>query len=740
MKKLSKGSIIKIVFYVLALAIALLPASSANAEAKQKPQAGAAVKTKISAKQEKKNQEFCDAVKNYYYGRVEEFLKAGQDPNTCPKEDCENYSTYMLKNYLLPYGFNLNTCDIDDMVSKFNLKEADFAKELVLKYGAKPSLVNVSDLATAEFMYEKGAEITDEAIEAAIQNNKTEAFKFFISKDDKIIEKAWKIIDGRHFVDKKDFVYSFEPDLEKIISKTDDKQLKEYLYEEMEKRIEMEIQDYPQEEQEEIRAKKYPKIYAKNKELCDAIENNDLEKVKQAFETGARWYWYCNFIGKEDDDYGDQGCLFENAMKKEKYEIAEVLLQHGAYLRDDCYRAVGADEGAYGSPVYTASYHIIDKANEGNFRPLDLLFKYQKYPDSDSLCFANKNVRRYILEKNINKINYYAGCIESEDFIDDKDFFELLLSKGTKPTLCYVKDVETAKYLLSKGTDVNYRGCAGSYCEGGYCLSVWESLIESGNVDVIKFLLNNGIKPDENALYYAVRSYSGRSNFEIAEYLAPKIENSQEIFEEISKDTHATPEAIAFALKHLPDIPGKEKCAEILPLGGAGTDKQHEKMREMLKADKSLLDCFDINDMVGNGLRVPVVERFVETADPNYSFNVDSHRTCSTLLMEIIHRYGYSDDVSLIKILIERGADVNLASKSGLSPLMVAVMNKNIEQIKLLLEHGARVDYKNPNQNHNSDVWTFLGEGATYRPDKNKEITEILLEAQKKQRAGASIQ
>ncbi|MDR1123165.1 MAG: hypothetical protein LBL61_00820 [Elusimicrobiota bacterium] len=294
---------------------------------------------------------------------------------------------------------------------------------------------------------------------------------------------------------------------------------------------------------------------AKNKELCDAIKNNDLEKVKQALANGARWYWYCSFIGKEDDDYGDQECMLENAMNRGQYEIAEVLLQHGAYLRDVCY---ADDESGYGRPVYNGYDRIIEEANKGDFQPLDLLLKYQKYPDYYSLCSANKNVQRYILDKDTNKIKYYAYCLRSEDFIDDKDFFELLLSRGITPTLCDVKDVETAKYLLSKGADVNYSRCVSGYCESGHCyiVSVLESNLYS-NMDVVNFLIANGAEESfTNTNPWDIMEHS---NADIAEYLFSKGINFDPVFEKALKN----PSQYS---KEMMDFVHKHKTIEILPL------------------------------------------------------------------------------------------------------------------------------------------------------------------------------
>ncbi|MDR1124281.1 MAG: hypothetical protein LBL61_06875 [Elusimicrobiota bacterium] len=543
MKKLSKGSIAKIVFYVLTLAIVLLPASSANAEAKQKPQASAAAETKINAEQEKEKAKFCYAVYNDSYDSVKEFLEAGQDPNNCPKEDCKNYSTYMLKNYLLPYGFNLNTCDIDDMVSKFNLKEADFAKELVMKYGAKPSLVNVSDLATAEFMYEKGAEITDEAIEEAILNRKTEIFKFFISKDDKTIEKAWKlVIENYPLLDDEDFVYSFEPDLEKIRQNTDDKQLKEYLYAEIEKRIEMKIQEEPDEnKREELREQGYQKIDARNKEVYDTVEAKDLERLKKALENGGSAntckgcidysHKYPRFCPAKSENGYNLECgtsAFEVALKEKNYDIMKVLIENG--LEPD--GIIYEDEVGEGSD-YSLTELIIEVVNESKDVELaDFLIGNGMYPlyyntnkvslhlqlNSFDNTAESKEFLTHLLERGLS-----PATIDSFEFLQrfmyDKPFVEYLLSKGVKPDLCYMKNIEDFKWMLSKGGNLNGGECrisceSESSCDYGPLIDSYAGMHK--NIDIFKFLLENGAEITERTKNFANWYPDAK---EVAEYI-----------------------------------------------------------------------------------------------------------------------------------------------------------------------------------------------------------------------------
>lgn len=49
----------------------------------------------------------------------------------------------------------------------------------------------------------------------------------------------------------------------------------------------------------------------------------------------------------------------------------------------------------------------------------------------------------------------------------------------------------------------------------------------------------------------------------------------------------------------------------------------------------------------------------------------------------------------LVAVLLELGADVNLASNDGYTPLFTALANARVDTVKLLLEHGADIKHKN---------------------------------------------
>jgi uncharacterized protein len=57
------------------------------------------------------------------------------------------------------------------------------------------------------------------------------------------------------------------------------------------------------------------------------------------------------------------------------------------------------------------------------------------------------------------------------------------------------------------------------------------------------------------------------------------------------------------------------------------------------------------------------------------------------------------NNFEMTKLLIDKGADVNIIDKHGNSPIWTAIMNynggENLNLIKLLFEKGANLDQKN---------------------------------------------
>jgi ankyrin repeat protein len=75
-----------------------------------------------------------------------------------------------------------------------------------------------------------------------------------------------------------------------------------------------------------------------------------------------------------------------------------------------------------------------------------------------------------------------------------------------------------------------------------------------------------------------------------------------------------------------------------------------------------------------------------------------------------------------VKLLIEKGSEVNFANDEGKTPLLLAVKNNRLETVKLLLEKGAQANAKDKEgktaldvaraQNHKDMEQTLLKAGA----------------------------
>lgn len=98
----------------------------------------------------------------------------------------------------------------------------------------------------------------------------------------------------------------------------------------------------------------------------------------------------------------------------------------------------------------------------------------------------------------------------------------------------------------------------------------------------------------------------------------------------------------------------------------------------------------DFDSLCWNKDIVAVREMLVKGFDVN-----DRNELGETPLMEQIYR----PDLELMKILIDAGADLNIADNAGMAPLMYAA-NAGIS--RLLLDAGAKID------SENDDGWTTL--------------------------------
>jgi len=94
----------------------------------------------------------------------------------------------------------------------------------------------------------------------------------------------------------------------------------------------------------------------------------------------------------------------------------------------------------------------------------------------------------------------------------------------------------------------------------------------------------------------------------------------------------------------------------------------------------------------------------------------------STPLLSALGSHNFKDG-SVLQLLLEHGADINVQNQAGQTPLLWASMNGALEVVRLLLEHGADVEAKD------NDGKTALQVAAEEGHDK---VVELLREHETK--------
>jgi ankyrin repeat protein len=65
-------------------------------------------------------------------------------------------------------------------------------------------------------------------------------------------------------------------------------------------------------------------------------------------------------------------------------------------------------------------------------------------------------------------------------------------------------------------------------------------------------------------------------------------------------------------------------------------------------------------------------------------------------------------DKEILSLLCEAGADVNLQSKKGLSPLAMAIHAQSMECIVYLIEKGAKIEVHDPAGNDKTPIFLSI--------------------------------
>lgn len=349
------------------------------------------------------------------------------------------------------------------------------------------------------------------------------------------------------------------------------------------------------------------------------------------------------------------------------------------------------------------------------------LFSLYLYSQTDNKTKAYEQLREYVNEGNVKeaenilkKYNVNINELDYEDFtllshavMDNNIEMAKLLLKYKADVNTVVNDGDTAlilaadnnnmemvKLLLSYGADIDYQGFRGRTAL--FCALEYN---RKENIEMVKLLIKNkadiniaydgDYENEETPLMYAImKGYK--------ETVKILIENKADI----NKRNRNNANALIYAYMY-----GHEDIANILLQNGSDS------------LDKSLKVC-DLNQSTLLNLNVPLI-------------NAAHYSTNEVFLQKLIDNGTYKDydydtalreaasynNINAVKVLIKNNADVNVQNRGGMTALMSACYNGNLEMTKMLLDAGADKSIKRGNY----DALYYAREYG-----KNEEIIKLL--------------
>ncbi|MDD2716249.1 MAG: ankyrin repeat domain-containing protein [Candidatus Wallbacteria bacterium] len=294
---------------------------------------------------------------------------------------------------------------------------------------------------------------------------------------------------------------------------------------------------------------------------------------------------------------------------------------------------------------------------------------------------------------------------------DQPEIAELLLSKGADPN-CRARNLDTplakaaqngksalASLLIKHGADVNLYG------HGGVTPLI--TAIEQGHADLAKLLLDNGADPEKP---------SKLSKLTPLETINKKLKDGS-----ISKDSSDWSYVATFLESHqsLVKWDSPTLVSDLITAIELGkTEEAKTKIMELKNPDET--DWYGYTPLHvacchGDiSLVKLLVEKGADVGKPDETVYAKCPPIILALMPSLYSKSRENEnrlhrpDPEIVNYLIEKGADLNVASEDGWTPLACSV--NNLTMLSLLLEKGADVNFKGRNDRSISALeWAISG-------------------------------
>ena len=306
----------------------------------------------------------------------------------------------------------------------------------------------------------------------------------------------------------------------------------------------------------------------------------------------------------------------------------------------------------------------------------------QEHTTDSVVVGSERSPTRGVQQLGVHRLSRNAWLIVNK--LADQFRLQRLLTDGERvygtsedgyTELHHVASALGAEELLSKGADMGAR--AGDYEQTPLMMAVI-----LGHTDVLQALLEHGADVDE----------SDASGATAVHYAAQR----------------GATEALGILIKQGGNT-GPTKGFSLSAVGAAAANG-HTDAVDLLLAEGATVEIADIGTTAAHGHQDLARRLYAELTTPDVlaassvgdcatlSKHLDSERTGSlvsdrqTMLNRCLRTASGSGQEQVVKMLLERGADVNAASKNGLTALHLATVSIYPELVQLLVDQGAETD------------------------------------------------